>query len=221
MIIEILKYVCVVFVGYVLGNINFARILSKFLKTDITKQGSGNPGTMNMLRTFGFKFGLLTLVLDAIKSALASLYGFFVFGGDMSSMTSVIGLYVGGLSCVLGHNFPVLYHFKGGKGVACILGMFAVANPVWSLVAFAISFIYLCIFDYGAVASFIFITVLTVLEATKYRANFPMTCILFVLFFLTWFMHRKNIARLLWGKENRVNLAKAFKKKPNKISKND
>jgi acyl phosphate:glycerol-3-phosphate acyltransferase len=221
MTIEILKYVCVIFVGYTLGNINFARILSKFLKTDITKQGSGNPGTMNMLRTFGFKFGLLTLVLDAFKSSLASLYGFFVFGGDMNAMTSVIGLYIGGLSCVVGHNFPVFYHFKGGKGVACTLGMFAVANPMWSLVAFAISFVYLCIFDYGAVASFIFITVLTVLEATKYRANFPMTCILFVVFFLTWFMHRKNIARLLWGKENRVNLTKAFKKKPNKISKND
>lgn len=221
MIVEIMKYVCVVFVGYILGNISFARILSKFLKKDITKQGSGNPGTMNMLRTFGFKIGLLTLALDALKGAAAALYGFFVFGGDMQLINSVIGLYIGGLSCVIGHNFPVFYGFKGGKGVACILGIFAVANPLWSLVAFGISFVYLCIFDYGAIASFIFITVLTILEATKYRANFPMTCILFVLFFLTWFMHRKNIARLLWGKENRVNLTKAFKKKKNKNNKND
>lgn len=213
MVLEIFKYISVVFVGYMIGNISFARILSRVLKNDITKQGSGNPGTMNMLRTFGFKYGLLTLVLDAIKGAVASLFGLFVFGGDMANVTSIIGLYVGGLSAVLGHNFPVLYKFKGGKGVACILGIFAVANPVWSLIAFAISFIYLCIFDYGAVASFIFITVLTVLEATKYRANFVMTCLLFVLFFLTWFMHRQNIARLLWGKERKANLAKAFKKK--------
>lgn len=215
---QILKYVGVVLVGYLIGNISFARIISKILKNDITKQGSGNPGTMNMLRTFGFKIGLLTLFLDAVKGASASLIGFFVFGGDMQNMTSVIGLYVGGLSCVVGHNFPVFYGFKGGKGVACTLGIFAVANPLWSLVAFAVSFVWLWAFDYGAVSSFLFITVLTVLEATKYRANIVMTCLLFVLFFLTWFMHRQNIARLLLGKERKVNLAKAFKKKTKKQS---
>lgn len=213
MFVEILKYVGVVIIGYFIGNINFARIISKFLKNDITQHGSGNPGTMNMLRTFGFKFGLLTLVLDVIKGAVSSLIGFYVFGGDISANQSIIGLYVGGLSCVLGHNFPIIYKFKGGKGVACILGIYAVANPIWTLIAFAISFIYLCIFDYGAVASFIFITILTVLESTKHTGCIPITCLLFVLFFMTWFMHRKNIARLLWGKENKVNLKKAFKKK--------
>ena len=219
MVLEIFKYICVVFVGYILGNISFARILSRFRKTDITKQGSGNPGTMNMLRTFGFKLGLLTLLLDAFKGALGATFGFLVFGGDMELQASIIGLYVGGLSTVLGHNFPVFYKFKGGKGVACILGIFLVANPLWSLAAFGIAFVYLCIFDYGAMASFIFITFLTVFEATQYRGNLPITFLLFVLFFLTFFMHRKNIVRLLWGKENKVNLAKAFKKKKKKQEK--
>lgn len=219
MILEVLKYAIVVVLGYLIGNINFARIISKFLKNDITKQGSGNPGTMNMLRTFGFKFGILTLFLDAMKGACASLIGFFVFGGDMSTNYSIIGLYVGGLSVVLGHNFPIFYKFKGGKGVACILGIYAVANPLWTLIAVAISFVYLCIFDYGAVASFIFITILTVLEATKHTGCIPITILLFVLFFLTWYMHRTNIARLLWGKERKVNLKKAFKKKQDKKTK--
>ena len=183
MVIEIFKYICVIFVGYFIGNISFARIISKFKKTDITAQGSGNPGTMNMLRTFGFKLGLVTLFLDAVKGALGALFGFLVFGGDMSSVASIIGLYVGGLSTVLGHNFPVFYKFKGGKGVACILGIFAVANPLWSLIAFGIAFVYLCIFDYGAMASFIFITVLTVLEASRYRGNITITFLLFFLFF--------------------------------------
>lgn len=209
----VLKYICVVFVGYIIGNISFARILSKFKKMDITTQGSGNPGTMNMLRTFGFKLGLLTLILDAFKGALGAGFGLLAFGGDMQSATCIIGLYVGGLSTVLGHNFPIFYNFKGGKGVACILGIFAVANPLWSAVAFAIALVYLCIFDYGAMASFIFITVVTVFEATRYTGNLPITFLLFALFFLTFFMHRKNITRLLWGKERKVNLAKAFKKK--------
>ena len=213
MILEVLKYISVIFVGYIIGNISFARLLSKLKKTDITSQGSGNPGTMNMLRTFGFRWGLLTLLLDTLKGALGASFGFLAFGGNMDLEICAMGLYIGGLSTVLGHNFPVFYKFKGGKGVACILGIFLVANPIWSLVAFGIAFVYLCIFDYGAMASFIFITILTVLEATQYRSNLPITFLLFVLFFLTFFMHRKNITRLLWGKERKVNLVKAFKKK--------
>ncbi|MGI5841839.1 MAG: glycerol-3-phosphate acyltransferase [Christensenellales bacterium] len=208
-----LKYALSILIGYFIGNISFARIISARLKTDITKQGSGNPGTMNMLRTFGFKVGLLNLVLDALKGVSAALIGFFIFGGSGAQIQSTIGIYVGGLGAVLGHNFPVVYKFKGGKGVACILGIYIVANPLWSLVGIVLSFVYLYFFDYGAVASFLFITLLTVLEGLKYRGVVEITILLFVLFFLTWFMHRKNIERLLWGKENKVNLAKAFKKK--------
>ena len=207
------QHILVLLIGYGIGNISFARLISARRGTDITKQGSGNPGSMNMLRTFGFKLGMLNLVLDALKGVVASLIGFFVFGGNAAGIRGVIGIYVGGLGAVLGHNFPVAYKFKGGKGVACILGVFAVAEPLWSLVAFAISFVYLYFFDYGAVASFLFITILTVLQALKYGSVPEMTVLLFIMFFLTWFMHRKNIDRLLWGKERGVNLAKAFKKK--------
>ena len=150
MIIEILKYVLLVVGGYFLGNISGAKIISKLRKDDITKHGSGNPGSMNMLRTFGFKWGLVTLLFDAIKGAIPSLVGFYVFGGDINSHQSYIGLYVGGLSAVIGHCFPVLFKFKGGKGVACMLGMFAVAEPYWAIIMFAVCFVYLLIFDYGA-----------------------------------------------------------------------
>lgn len=200
-------------IGYAFGNINFARIISSFLKRDITKEGSGNPGSMNMLRTFGFKIGVLNLFLDSLKATISALIGLYIFGGDISTVSGITGVYVAGLGAVVGHNFPLIYKFKGGKGVACILGVYAVANPLWSLVAFFVSFIYLYLFDYGAVASFLFITILTTLEGIKYRGNNQITIILFILFFLTWFMHRKNIERLLIGKENKANLAKAFKRK--------
>jgi glycerol-3-phosphate acyltransferase PlsY len=212
----ILKHILAIVIGYCIGNISFARIISARAGKDITKQGSGNPGSMNMLRTFGFKIGMLNLTLDALKGVVSALIGFFIFGGSAAGVQGTIGIYVGGLGAVLGHNFPALYKFKGGKGVACILGIFAVADPLWSLVAFAISFVYLYLFDYGAVASFLFITILTVLQAQKNPQNVELTVLLFVLFFLTWFMHRKNIERLLWGKERGANLAKAFKKKQQK-----
>ena len=219
------RYVIVIVVSYFLGNINFARILSKKMHDDITKRGSGNPGTMNMLRSFGFKAGILTLVFDALKGVIAALLGFFMFGGlegsylDIwglhSSSEAMMGLYIGGISVIVGHNFPVIFKFKGGKGVACMLGVFAVSSPIWVAICFVFGFIYLYIFDYAAVASFIFISIVTFIEALKYTGenkNLVVTILLFCMFCLTWFMHRQNIFRLLVGKENKANLKKALKK---------
>lgn len=207
-----LKYVILILISYLIGNISNARIISKFKKKDITQEGSGNPGTMNMLRTFGFKVGILTLFLDCLKGVIPALSGFLLFGGVNAGIQAYIGLYVAGISVVIGHNFPVFYKFKGGKGVACILGVYAVAEPLWALVAFVACFIYLYFFDYGAIASFIFITILTVVEALKFKQNVVITIILLVLYFLTWFMHRKNINRMLLGKENKVNLKRSIEK---------
>lgn len=219
------KYVVVIVVSYFLGNINFARIISSKMKEDITKKGSGNPGTMNMLRSFGFKAGILTLFFDALKGAISALLGFFIFGGIQNSYLDVwglhsstgamTGLYIGGIAVILGHNFPVIYKFKGGKGVACMLGVFAVSSPVWVAICFIFGFIYLYIFDYAAVASFIFISIVTFIEALKYTGenkNLIVTILLFCMFCLTWFMHRQNIFRLLVGKENKANLKRALKK---------
>jgi glycerol-3-phosphate acyltransferase PlsY len=217
------KFVIVIIVSYFIGNINFARIISKRLKKDITKQGSGNPGTMNMLRTFGFKIGILTLFMDSMKGLSAALLGFFMFGGGadgsfvnwmglQASQEAIIGMYVGGLAVILGHNFPVVYKFKGGKGAACILGIYILASPIWVAICFVFGFIYLYIFDYGSVASFIFITALTFIEAIKNEGNLVVTILLFVIYFLTWFAFRKNVFQLLVGTENKTNLKKALRK---------
>lgn len=215
------KFVIVIVVSYLIGNISFARILSKHKKKDITKQGSGNPGTMNMLRTFGFGMGILTLLLDASKGVLAALLGLLMFGGAGSpvtimglqaSPTAMMGMYIGGLSVVLGHNFPIFYGFKGGKGVACIFGVYLVASPICVAICFVFAFIYLYVFDYAAVASFIFLTVLTFLEAQKVKGNLIVTLLLFCLYFMTVYAHRANFYRLLVGKENKANLRKSLKK---------
>lgn len=206
-----LKFAIIIVLGYLLGNFSSAKFLSKLKKDDITKHGSGNPGTMNMLRTFGIKLGLLTLVMDALKGALPSLLGFLLFGGTGGGEMAYIGLFVGGFSAILGHIFPVFYKFKGGKGVACVFGMFAVCEPLWAVCMFAVCLIYLLVFKYGVIASFIFITGLTIVEGYRFRGNIVICLLLFGVFFLTWFMHRQNFFRLLIGKENKVNL---FKKKP-------
>ena len=208
-----LKFILLIAFGYLLGNFSSAKFLSHLKKDDITKHGSGNPGTMNMLRTFGFKFGFLTLLMDALKGAIPSLAGYFMFGGASGGDLAYIGLFVGGFSAILGHIFPAFYKFKGGKGVACIFGMFAVAEPLWTLLVFVICFLYLLIFKYGVLASFIFITVLTIIEGFKFSGNISICVLLFGIFFLTWFMHRQNFFRLLIGKENKATL---FKRRKNK-----
>ena len=215
MFYTVLKFVLLIIGGYLLGNFSSAKFLSHLKNDDITKHGSGNPGTMNMARTYGFKMGLLTLFMDAVKGAIPAFVGFAIFGG-ISSPTdlSYIALFAGGFSAILGHIFPVFYHFKGGKGVACIFGVFAVAEPLWALVMFVVCLLYLLIFKYGAIASFIFITILTIIEGYRFRGNIVICLLLFCIFFLIWFMHRQNFFRLLIGKENKVNLFKKKKDKP-------
>ena len=212
---DFVKYIIIIVVGYLLGNFSSAKFLSRIKKDDITKHGSGNPGTMNMLRTFGFKLGLLTLLLDALKGVIPSLLGFLIFGGTGGGDLAYVGLFVGGFSAILGHIFPVFYKFKGGKGVACIVGMFLVAEPIWAAAMIIVCFLYLLLFKYGVLTSFIFITVLTIIEGYRFNNNLPICLILFGIFCLIWYMHRQNFFRLLIGKENKINL---FKKKQQKTN---
>ena len=205
-------YVILCLTGYLMGNVSFAKIISRLKHDDITKHGSGNPGSMNMLRTFGLKMGLLTLFLDALKGAIPALLGFFMFGGYSSGELAYIGLYAGGISAVVGHCFPIASNFKGGKGVATTLGVFAVAEPYIALGAFVVCFLYLVIFDYGAIASFIFITALTLYEGYRFHSNLTISIMLFAVYVLVFYMHRKNITRLLIGKENKVKLKDKLKK---------
>ena len=216
----IIFWFILLFVGaYLIGNFSFARIISHKKNSDITKLGSGNPGTMNMLRNFGIKSGALTLLLDAVKGALPALTGFLAFGGTAGGGLAYVGLYVGGLGAILGHNFPVFYKFKGGKGVACMLGIFLVARPLETLIVMLAVFLYLCVFDYASFGSFLLITAMTIMEAIRinlaayaFGIDIALKIILFGMFFLCFFMHRQNILRLLVGKENKVNLRKAMAK---------
>lgn len=210
----IVKIVLIILFGYLLGNFNFARLLSKKNNLDITKQGSGNPGTINMLRSYGAKLGSLTLLLDLLKGALPAIIGFYVLGGYANPETATLGLYIGGVSVIIGHIYPLFYNFKGGKGVASSLGVFLVANPIATLIIFTISIIYFWFFKYGSITSFILITSLVVIEGLKVASyqNIFIAILLFLIFFLTFFAHRKNIARLLTGKESKVSLKTMFKK---------
>ena len=201
------KIVISVIIGYLMGNINFAVIITRLNKKNIKEMGSGNPGTMNMLRNMGAKWGALTLIGDAAKSAIPSLIG--------NALVGPIGMYAAGLASVVEHVYPVSMGFKGGKGVACAIGFFLVASPITALITFAGIVVFLLITQYGSLASLLFVTVLTVEQGVIYGgapANVAIIIMLFAIWALVWFCHRTNIVRAVLGKEHRSNLMNSFKK---------
>ena len=214
----VLIYILLTLFSYFVGNISWSRIISKAKRVDITKQGSGNPGATNMLRTFGAKTGFLVLFLDAVKGIIPALIGKLLF--HWTGLNSDIGLFVAGLSVVIGHMFPVIYKFKGGKSVSTTLGVFMVANPLWLVVAFLVGFLYVWLFDYVSVASLFIVAFMSGLQGfwyTNYSGYsnaelIALNTLIFFIFGLIWYAHRKNILRLMLGKENKANLQKSFKK---------
>lgn len=105
------KYLVIAAGSYVVGSLSLSILASKVLfGGDIRKQGSGNAGATNMARVHGWGAGLLTLAWDALKAALCMFVG--------NALAGEIGLCIGAGACMLGHCFPVLHGFKGGKGIA-------------------------------------------------------------------------------------------------------
>lgn len=221
----IILIVCVL-VSYFIGNINWALIISKLNKKDIRKMGSGNPGTLNMSRNFGLKWGLITFFLDIAKGAIPTLVAFFIFKNkgffeNTNFRIYDLAIYSCGLAVVLGHIFPAVLKFKGGKGIASTIGVFIVCESVqggaWFVVVImalvaALAFIYFT--EFGAMGSFIAITPPAISGAIRLFLNYGNSVeltliyliltdmIILLICFFTWFAHRKNIERMLKGEEH-------------------
>lgn len=219
-LIMTLMVIAIIAVSYLLGSINSAIIISKLLyKDDIRKYGSGNAGMTNMLRTFGKKAALFTLLGDLLKTALAVLFagvlfGFhYVYGISMSDFC-----YVAGLFAVLGHVFPIYYKFKGGKGVLATSTMALILTPV----PFAI----LLLLFIGIVWASKYVSLGSVCVATLYPvlaagyAEFlgmptpgimMLSCILLAIF-IVW-CHRENLRRISERTERKISFGKGKKEK--------
>ena len=143
--------------SYFIGNINFAVIISRSKNKDIRNMGSGNPGTLNMSRQFGLKFGVLTLILDILKGAVPTLVATLVYRemtfGDSHLAVSEMAQYLAGFFAVLGHIFPAIYKFKGGKGIATTIGVFLVTEPIVTLIFAIIAIIYILVKEIGSIGS--------------------------------------------------------------------
>lgn len=205
--------------SYLLGGVSIARLITKKEKNgDINKQGSGNPGTMNMLRTHGFLMGVFTLVCDALKGVLPALFGRLYFGQyDMVVAYNV--LYLFGLCAVIGHIFPIYNKFKGGKGIATTLGVFMVADPITSIILFGIFFVVLYFIKISSVVSLLFVVVNSIVQLFKPQGDGSWLAIVLMLIMvlLDIVAHKQNLIRLLDNKENPADLQEGLRKDIEKI----
>lgn len=124
-------------IGYLLGSVNASLVIGKVIyKTDIRQYGSGNAGATNALRTFGRRAALMAVAGDALKGILACLVGSMLAGdSDISGATVHVGACVGGMTAVIGHNWPVYFGFRGGKGVMTSFAVIAFLAPLSALIS--------------------------------------------------------------------------------------
>lgn len=212
--VNALIFILVAFISYFIGTINFSKIIAWYGRhKDITKLGSGNPGTMNMLRNFGFGLALATFIAEVVKAGLCCLAFKLIYPEFGQGIYFFSGLFL-----MLGYNFPVWSKFKGGKGVATFAGIFLFSN-LWyvALAWFAVCFVLLIIIDYGSVISFIYIGGLTIAYTIYVWVEgvylaWAITAIICFLLALTIFKHRGNISRLINHTESKVDFKGKLKK---------
>lgn len=219
-IATVIKFALVVLVSYLLGSLNFSIIFSKgVVKKDIRESGSGNAGATNMLRTYGKKFALLTMLGDIIKVAIAIIIAFLIFGSPVkylfASPTDPTELQqimfykqFGGFFCVVGHIFPVFFKFKGGKGVAACTGMVIMVDWRIALILFVIFVIIVAISKWISLGSITIAILYPVLLYVFYK-NIIVTLIALIFAVMVVVAHRQNIKRILNKTENKI----SFKKK--------
>lgn len=198
-------------IGYFIGNIETGYIFGKLNKMDIRNYGSGNAGATNTLRVLGPKAGLIVFFGDFCKSLIPCLVVRYIFR-DNVSLSYVYMLYIG-LGVVLGHNFPFYLGFKGGKGVASTAGIIMALDIRIAAVCLAAFIVIVAVTRYVSLASIvvmiIFIGMSHLLVKTNYgfaNGSSPMEfrLLVVVIGFLSIFMHRANIKRLLSGTENKI-----------------
>ena len=198
------KIILIAVIGYLFGNLSSGILIAKLYGVrDIRKQGSGNAGTTNVLRTLGWVPSVLTLVGDCLKGLIPALIGKWMAGD--------YGLLIGGTAAIIGHDFPVFFGFRGGKGIATSWGLIFAVNPWIALILLALVLLIVGFSRYMSVGSLSAAVLYPVLTAIFKRGSEHFAAfMLFAIFasLLTIFCHRANIARLFKGEENRLDFRK-------------
>lgn len=201
----VLKYILTAVCAYFFGSVSVSILLSRsVMNADVRAHGSGNAGATNMARVFGLRMGAMTLAGDMLKAALAMLLGFALLGER--------GMCVAGALCLVGHCYPALHEFRGGKGVSVGTAVFLAAD--WRVLAVAVVFFALAALLSRKVSLGSLAAAVSGFAAAAYLA-LPLPRLLLVAFtmLLVILRHRENIIRLVRGTEPDFTLGSAKRRR--------
>ena len=192
-----LKTVLCLILGYLIGSLNFAIIYSKLRGDDIRNHGSGNAGTTNVLRTYGKLPALCVFILDISKGIISVLIARLLFGFDMHYECCAA------LGAILGHNFPLYYGFKGGKGVATSIAVIFVLHYPTALIAVAAFMVTVLLSRIVSLSSIVGSIAAIIASFVFFKLDtFSIFCTITGVLCIV--RHKANIARLLNGTENKL-----------------
>ena len=212
--IENLLLIAGAVVAYLMGSFSSAVWIGKwFYNTDVRTQGSGNAGATNTIRVLGTKAGVIVMILDIVKAWGAVMLA-TVFAGNRLDESQLIDyqIVVGALA-VLGHVFPVFTGFKGGKGVASLVGVvIALYSPYIFLLVlgwFALVFIITRYVSLASVTASVLFAILAIFVFHEQNTYLIILAAMIAVFIPV--THHKNIRRLLKGEESKLTFKKKVK----------
>lgn len=205
----IVKIIVALVLGYLLGSLNTSIIVGRFYGKDIRKHGSGNAGLTNTLRTLGKFAAVLVILGDVLKGVLAYLVGNLVVGSvqleSIASLSNAFGIggMVAGIAAIVGHNWPIYFGFKGGKGILTSFSVVMMMDWKLGIPLFALFIVIVAITRYVSLGSII------ACLAFPIGAYLKGNGILFIVFatvlaILAISRHSANIKRLLSGTESKI-----------------
>ena len=200
---EILRSLLIAVIAYVLGCFSTGITISRAKGIDIRSKGSRNTGASNVLRVMGLKSGVLTFLGDFLKATLACWIGYLLLPEGAFGVPRM-GMLLGGLFAVLGHNWPVFYGFKGGKGVACSAAVVFFVDPLWGIIAIVIAVAVIAITRFISLGSMLLLGSYMVFMCVAYWGQWVLCLFTVILCVMCIWRHRANIQRLVNGTENKI-----------------
>ncbi|MFB9329562.1 glycerol-3-phosphate 1-O-acyltransferase PlsY [Paenibacillus aurantiacus] len=190
-----------ILISYLLGSVSFSILIAKWVKgIDIRNHGSGNAGATNTLRILGKGPAIAVFALDIAKGVAAVLLGKFMVGGDWLPVLC-------GLAAIAGHNWPVWFGFKGGKGIATTVGVIATLAFLPALIAGLIAIASIALTRFVSLGSLIFAALTPVFIWLMDRPMALLWASLVICVF-AFVRHRSNIVKLMQGRENKLGARK-------------
>ena len=211
----IVRSILVLIIGYLLGSLNTSIIVGRCYGVDIRKHGSGNAGMTNTLRTLGKVAAALVILGDILKGVLSYIFGNVildsaamqgVFGSQLSTVVGIGGM-VGGIAAIIGHNWPLYFGFKGGKGILTSFSVVMMMDWQLGLMLLGLFLVIVIITRYVSVSS---ITACAVFPIAAYiKGNgFVFSIFAAILALLAICRHNANIRRLINGTESKIGAKK-------------